>query len=207
MSTVAGVQHPGFWKVQAGSWPLLYVLILLPALPHLRESGIFAYNTWAVLLLFAASLALRPVLRYASARWPASWPRVVGLAFAACFVAGSATTFLTALLTYGTRDFRWSYWNLSGVQSAMVLFLWATLYLSVKHWRRVPDESVTEQQEAPVREGKSAPPSQPAYPARFVARAGSRIQIVVRIRFSGLPPREITRNFTHAAQSTCCARP
>jgi hypothetical protein len=170
---------PGFWQVQTGSWALLYVLVLLPALPHLRESGIFAYNTWAILLLFAASLALRPLLRYASARWASSWLRLEGLAFATCFVAGTVTTFLTALLTFGLRDFRWSYWTLSGVQCAMTLFLWATLYLSIKHWRRSPDLIAPDLQTAPtLRETEELAKEQSPYPAQFAARVGPRIQIV-----------------------------
>jgi hypothetical protein len=169
------IRLPGFWQVQAGSWVLLYALVLLPALPHLRESGILAYNTWAVLLLFLASVALRPVLRHASARRSSSWLQLESFAFAISLIAGTLTTFLTALLAFGLRGFRWSYWTLSGVQCAMVLFLWATLYLSIKHWRRSPLENP---RPIPSLHENKFVPDQPAYPARFVARAGSRIQIV-----------------------------
>ena len=179
MSDAAGTRLPGFWQVQAGSWAVLYLLILVPALPYLREPRIFAYNTWAVLLLFAASVALRPLLRRGSARWGSSWLRLEGSALGLCFLAGTATTFLTALLAFGPRGFRWSYWTLSGVQCTMVLFLWATLYLSVKHWRRGADESAPHRRTAAsLREEENLAPAPPAYPARFAARAGTRIQIV-----------------------------
>ncbi len=157
---------------------MLYALILLPALPHLQEPGILAYNTWAVVLLFTASVALRPMLRYGSDRWGSSWLLLEGLAFGLCLIAGTVTSFLTALLTFGLRGFRWSYWTLSGVQCAMVLFLWATLYLSVKHWRRGPDEVVVAMEPAPLIREEEPAIELPVYPARFVARVGSRLQIV-----------------------------
>ena len=168
---------PGFWQVQAGSWVALYALILLPALPHLRESGVFAYNTWAVVLLFASSVALRPVLQYGIAKWDSSWLRLEAFAFALCFVVGSITTLLTALLSFGLRGFRWSYWTLSGEQCGMVLFLWATLYLSVKHWGRAPQEIAPDEQ---IRTSLSQDEAleHTTYPARFIARVGSRMQIV-----------------------------
>ena len=179
VSNVAKIRLPGFWQVQAGSWAVLYVLILMPALPHLREPGIFSYNTWAVLLMFAASVVLRPVLRYGSARWGSSWLRLEGSAFGLCLAVGTLTTFLTVLLTFGLRGFRWSYWTLSGVQCAMVLFLWATLYLSVKHWRHDPSQVAPDEQIAvPARQEEELALEHAAYPARFVARVGSRMQIV-----------------------------
>ncbi|HEV2646102.1 MAG TPA: LytTR family DNA-binding domain-containing protein [Acidobacteriaceae bacterium] len=61
----------------------------------------------------------------------------------------------------------------------MALFLWATLYLSVKHWRHGPGEIAQDKQIAPsLPDVEECAPERPAYPARFVARVGSRIQIV-----------------------------
>lgn len=179
MSSATANHLPGFWQVQAGSWVALYALILLPAFPHLRESGVFAYNTWAVVLLFASSVALRPVLLYGTARWDSSWLRLEAFAFALCFVVGSIAALLTALLTFGLRGFRWSYWTLSGEQCALVLFLWATLYLSVKHWRCEPGEtSPNEEIGTSLGQEEVLETKHTTYPARFIARVGSRIQIV-----------------------------
>ena len=188
---------PGFWQVQAGSWVLFYALVLLPALPRIHESGIFAYNTWVVLLLFLASIALRPILRYASSRWTSSWLQLEGFAFAISLIAGTVTTFLTALFAFGLRGFRWSYWTLSGVQCAMVLFLWATLYLSIKHWRRAPDNIPIAT--TPLPELQFAP-EQPAYPERFVARVGSRIQIVTPDQVLWI---SAARDYTELHTRTC----
>jgi hypothetical protein len=178
MSEVEEIRLPGFWLAQVGGWALMYALVLIPAFPHLREPGILAYNTWAVIFLFAASVALRPLLRYAEARWDSSWLRLLGFAFGLCFLIGAVASLLTALFAFGAQGFRWSYWTLSGVQCAMGLFLWATLYLSVKHWRRA-HEPVTHDLRTPVPLRSEEFASQrPTYPARFAARIGSRIQIV-----------------------------
>jgi hypothetical protein len=183
MSEAEAIRLRGFWPVQVGGWALLYALILIPAFPHLREPGILAYNTWAVIFLFSASVALRPLLRCVSVRWGSSlrfsWLRLEGSALGLCFLFGTAATFLTALLTFGLRGFRWSYWTLSGVQCTMALFLWATLYLSVKHWRRAPEPGTEDHPmpSVPFHVGEFAP-ERPAYPVRFATRVGSRIQIV-----------------------------
>jgi hypothetical protein len=168
---------PGFWPLQAASWALFYALILLPVLPHLHEPGILAYNTWAVLLLFCASVALRPALRYGSSRWQDSWLRLEGFAFALCFAAGAVATFLTALFTFGVHEFRWSSWTLSGVQCAMVLFLWATLYLSARRWRDAPGKGKELCPPDSVQGTEAVPFARP-YRARFTSRVGSRLQIV-----------------------------
>lgn len=177
MSEVEEVRLPGFWLVQVGGWALVYALVLIPAFPHLHEPGILAYNTWAVIFLFSASLALRPILRYAGARWDSSWLRLLGFAFGSCFLIGAPVSLLTALFAFGVRSFRWSYWTLSGVQCAMGLFLWATLYLSVKHWRRAHQPVTEDLTPLPLRSEEVAS-QRPTYPARFAARVGSRIQIV-----------------------------
>jgi DNA-binding LytR/AlgR family response regulator len=57
----------------------------------------------------------------------------------------------------------------SGVQSAMVLFLWCSLYFSIKNWQSTKSDKAAE---------KLADPESAAYAARFAVRTGSRIQVV-----------------------------
>jgi DNA-binding LytR/AlgR family response regulator len=57
----------------------------------------------------------------------------------------------------------------SGVQSAMVLFLWCSLYISIKNWQSTKSDKAAE---------KSADPESRTYAARFAVRTGSRIQVV-----------------------------
>jgi two-component system LytT family response regulator len=57
----------------------------------------------------------------------------------------------------------------SGVQSAIVLFLWCSLYFSIKKWQSTKSDMAAE---------KLADPESKAYAARFAVRTGSRIQVV-----------------------------
>ena len=132
MTAIIERRVPGFWQLQFGGWVLLYLLSLAASAPHLRESFIFAYNTWDIVVLFATTLALRPLLRFASQRWSTSWLQLQGRVFCICFLTGSLATYIISLVTFGYRGFRLSYWTLSGVQCSLILFLWAALYLGVR---------------------------------------------------------------------------
>jgi hypothetical protein len=157
---------PTFWPLQASGWAVLYILLLLAALPHLAERDILRYNTLAWAVLFCLTLLIRPVCRMACARWAKSWLALEGFAFVLSLVLGGLVTFVTGLATFGWTRLNGSNWMVSGVQSAMVLFLWCSLYFSIKNWRS--EES-----------GEVAGGQGPAiYAARFVIRSGSRIQVV-----------------------------
>jgi two-component system LytT family response regulator len=56
-----------------------------------------------------------------------------------------------------------------GVQSAIILFLWCSLYFSIKNWQSRKSGMAAE---------KLADPEFRAYTARFAVRTGSRIQVV-----------------------------
>jgi hypothetical protein len=157
---------PSFWPLQMSGWAVLYLLLLLAALPHLAERDILRYNTLAWAVLFCLTLLIRPVCRMASARWAGSWLAVEGFSFVLSLVLGGLVTFVTGLAIFGWTRLNGSNWMVSGVQSAMVLFLWCSLYFSIKNWRS-------------ERSGEVAVGQEPAsYAARFAIRSGSRIQVV-----------------------------
>jgi two-component system LytT family response regulator len=58
-------------------------------------------------------------------------------AFGLSLVGATAVTFCCQLVVFGVRNFRWSNWILSGVQLSLILFLWCSLYFSVKQWNRI----------------------------------------------------------------------
>lgn len=114
----------------------MYVLLLLAAFSHLTERDIFLYNTLVCLFMGLASHLIRPVCSWAIRKHGISWLAWEGCAFGLSTVAGSAVTFLTELCSFGSARFRWSYWLLSGVQCSLILFLWCSLYFSIKQWKR-----------------------------------------------------------------------
>ncbi|HLZ14211.1 MAG TPA: histidine kinase [Candidatus Acidoferrum sp.] len=131
---------PSFWQIQPAAWTLLYVLLIVAALPHLREPAILSYNTIACAMAFSLSLLLRPVCRRVYERWLANWLVLESFAFGLSLVGGTVVTFCCQLVVFGVRNFRWSNWILSGVQLSLILFLWCSLYFSVKQWNRVNRE-------------------------------------------------------------------
>ncbi|MGD0097101.1 MAG: hypothetical protein ABSB60_11440 [Terracidiphilus sp.] len=50
-----------FWQILSAAWTVLYVLLIVAALPHLREPAILSYNTVGCAMYFCASLLLRPM--------------------------------------------------------------------------------------------------------------------------------------------------
>ena len=131
---------PSFWQIQSGSWALMYVLLIVAALPHLREPAILSYNTVGCAMCFCASLLLRPICRGVYERWFGNWVLLEALAFALSLVGGTIVTLCCQLVVFGVRNFRWSNWFLGGVQLSIILFLWCSLYFSVKHWKRISQE-------------------------------------------------------------------
>jgi LytTr DNA-binding domain len=147
----------------------MYILLLVAALPHLGERDIFRYNTVACATLFCLTLLLRPACRAMSARWKSSWLTLEGCAFVLSLLLGSLVTLVSGLATFGWGRLNGSNWMVSGVQAAVVLFLWCSLYFSIKNWQATRSERPVE---------KSGGEEPGGYAARFAVRAGSRIQVV-----------------------------
>jgi hypothetical protein len=161
--------RPSFWRLQAGGWMLLYVLLLLAALPHLAERDVFRYNTVACAVLFFLSLAVRPLCRMASASWMHSWVALQTCSFALSLLLGIFASFATGLGTFGWTRLNGSNWMLSCLQCAAVIFLWCNLYISIKQWNPPTARIST----APTTRAQA-----PEYATLFPVRAGPRIQVV-----------------------------
>jgi hypothetical protein len=84
---------PSFWQIQSAAWTVLYVLLIVAALPHLREPAILSYNTVGCAMCFCASLLLRPICRGVYERWFRSWVVLEAFAFALSMVGGTIVTF------------------------------------------------------------------------------------------------------------------
>jgi hypothetical protein len=200
MSATAATERswfPSFWLLQICGWLLLYLLLLAAALPHLGEQDIFLYNTAGCAVLFFTSLALRPLCRMASKRWLTSpwtstWITLEAGALAICLLLGGLTTVVTGLITFGWKRLDSNNWMLSWLQTSIALFLWCSLYVSIKQQRSLA-EAVLIQSQSPAALSEPLPEvdndaavlrdqSQPAQPLdrsrRFAIRTGSRIRVV-----------------------------
>jgi two-component system, LytTR family, sensor kinase len=126
---------PSFLQLQVVGWVCLYVLVLVACIPEITRPGTIRDNTVSVIFMFFGSCVLRPVCRNLLRRslpWLALelrasvWSLVVGTvgALAAEFAVG---------------DFQRIDWkDLTGnaVQFSVVLFLWCSLYFSIKQWQQ-----------------------------------------------------------------------
>jgi hypothetical protein len=172
MSLMVSALHawtPSFWRLQAVGWTLMYVLLLLAALPHLAERDILRYNTVGCVVLFGLSLAIRPLCRMISTRWTHSWLALEACAGTSSLLLGTFASSVIGLATFGWSRLNGSNWTLSFLQCGGVIFLWCNLYIGIKHWR-LPAAGAS---------AASVPLQQaPGYATQFAIRAGSRIQVV-----------------------------
>src|SRR5262249_53239007 len=160
-------RSPSFWPLQAGGWMLTYVLLLMAALPHIAERDVLRYNTVACVVLFCATLAIRPLCRLASARWMYSWLALQACAFSLSLLLGTFASFAAGLGTFGWARLNGDNLMLSYLQCGVLIFLWCNLYISIKQWR-LPAASLST---ALARQAH-------AFATQFAVRSGSRIQIV-----------------------------
>jgi len=177
-----------FWQVQLAGWTVFYVLLLLAALRGLSDRDVFRYNTIACVILFCISLLLRPVCRAAVKFWHSSRPALVAAIFAVCLPLGWLASLATGLGTFGWQRLNESNVGFSWLQSAVALFLWCHIYISMKQ----PDGPNSDGSPdalhhpdlfaAPVKAsaGSTALNRPPESARRFLVRTGSRIQVVLQ---------------------------
>lgn len=126
---------PGFWALQIIGWSFFYLLIFISLLHYLNKRGEFLANTVFVLAMFAASCALRPVARALSNR-PLSWMGREARAFAWSVPFGLVAGVLPEVVVLDIGRFDWGEVIVSAMQASIMLFLWCSLYFSIKQWQR-----------------------------------------------------------------------
>jgi two-component system, LytTR family, sensor kinase len=129
---------PSFWALQTMGWLGFYILVLLTILPYHRQEE-FAYQTICCATLFLASCLLRPVCRFLLQRRPL-WLTLEIRAFACCVVAGAAATFAAEGIKRRGFNLVWADFFDDWLQFSLLLFLWCTLYFSIKHWQQATRE-------------------------------------------------------------------
>jgi two-component system LytT family sensor kinase len=125
---------PSFWLLQFCGWSGFYVLVLVALVTAFNVPGLLRSNTIWFLCLFATTFLQRPFCRSLMSR-PLSWIVLEVWAFVCSVFAGAVASlvaeFLITFPTIGWRDFVDAW-----LQSTVVLFLWSSLYFSIKHWQR-----------------------------------------------------------------------
>lgn len=126
---------PSFWVLQILGWIGFYGLILLTVVLPSHSKKEFWDQTICWTTVFGASWLLRPVCR-SMLRSSRSWLGLELRAFGLSVAAGALATFATeGAKSRGTKGV-WADSLEDWLQSAVMLFLWCTLYFGIKQWQQ-----------------------------------------------------------------------
>jgi two-component system, LytTR family, sensor kinase len=125
---------PSFWQLQWLGWLAFYFVLILAVLPY-RKLEEIRNQTIACVALFLASSLLRPVCRSLLRR---SLPWIAMELRALCWsvAVGTVAAFLTELAILRVIRLVWTDLLENVVQLSVMLFLWCTLYFSIKLWQQ-----------------------------------------------------------------------
>ncbi len=126
---------PTFWQLQIAGWSCMYVWTLVSIIPSLKRPGALRGSSVFDLSMFAASCLLRPVCRSLMRR-AFSWIALEIRALVWCLIAGAITAYVAELLAFGLRPLDWADWIVTYTSATFMLFLWCSLYFSIKLWQQ-----------------------------------------------------------------------
>jgi sensor histidine kinase YesM len=129
------LRFPSFWRLQIIGGICLYVVVLAACIPELfRKPGMLRDNSICVVFMFLGSFVLHPICR-SLLRRSASWLSFGLIMSVWSAIVGIATAVAATLVVLRFRAFDWADLASNSVQFSVVLFLWCTLYLSIKQWQ------------------------------------------------------------------------
>jgi two-component system LytT family sensor kinase len=139
MATERPLQFPSYWRLQAMGWTCLYVLVLVACIPDMTRPGTLRDQTVAIVFMFLGSLVLRPICRSLSRRW-LPWLTLELKASVWSLVVGTIGAFTAELAVLRFRTVDWKDLAANSLQFSVVLFLWCSLYFSIKQWQQATQE-------------------------------------------------------------------
>ncbi len=125
---------PSFWQLQLVGWLAFYFVLILAVLPY-RKMEEIRNQTIACVALFLASSLLRPVCR-SLLRRSLPWIAMELRALAWSVAVGTVAAFVTELAILRVVGLVWVDLLVNVVQLSVMLFLWCTLYFSIKLWQQ-----------------------------------------------------------------------
>jgi two-component sensor histidine kinase len=125
---------PSFWQLQTLGWIVFYFVLLLAVLPY-HKAEEFRNQTIACAIMFVASCLLRPRCR-SLLRRPLSWMALELRASAWSVGVATVAAFISELAIVRVVRLVWIDLLVNVLQFSVVLFLWCTLYFSIKQWQK-----------------------------------------------------------------------
>ncbi len=134
------LRFPSFWRLQIIGGICLYVVVLVACIPDIvKRPAELGEVSVLVLFMFLGSFVLHPLCRSLLRRSP-SW-LAFGLGMSVwSLVVGIAAAVTAKLVLFHFNKVDWPDLAGDSVQSAVVLFLWCSLYFSIKQWQRSAQE-------------------------------------------------------------------
>lgn len=143
---------PSFWQVQFVAWGGIFLSAVIAVLPDLKFGALWQSAVF-VGAAFGMSCLLRPLCRSLMRR-SLSWVALEFRAFAWCVPAGLPVGFATVFLT-DQHAFRWDDMIGDSVQASFTLFVWCSLYYSLKLWQQsIREQARLLRAESEVREAR-----------------------------------------------------
>lgn len=140
MANDDSLRFPSFSQLQMMGWLCLYVLVLVACIPDLlQKPGALRDNTLVVVFMFLGSCVLHPICRSLLRRSP-SWLAFELRMFAWSLVVGTMSAIAAELTVLAFRKMDWPDLAGNSVQFSVVLFLWCSLYFSIKQWQQSTQE-------------------------------------------------------------------
>lgn len=125
---------PSFWQLQLLGWAAFYFVLLVVVLPY-RKAEDFRDQTIGCAAMFLASCLLRSLCR-SLLRRSLPWIGLALRAIAWTVVVGTVAAFVTELAIVRVVRLVWNDLLVNILQFSVVLFLWCTLYFSIKQWQQ-----------------------------------------------------------------------
>jgi two-component system, LytTR family, sensor kinase len=126
---------PSFWTVQIAGWVCFYLWGSITLLPFLHQPGALLGNSLFFICLFFASSLLHPICRSLINR-AFSWIAFEIRAFLWSLLGGVITGYVIERLVSLHRSLLWINWLETSLRCTFILFVWSSLYFSIKLWQQ-----------------------------------------------------------------------
>jgi len=134
------LKSPSFWQFQIVGFGCFYLSNFLGSIPQLLSShDSLREETVPIFVMFLGSCALRPVCRRLW-RQSQSWISFELKAIGWAVVAGLLSAGTTGVTLWGFHGVNWFELAPIMVWSVSVLFIWCSLYFSIKQWQQSTEE-------------------------------------------------------------------
>jgi two-component system LytT family sensor kinase len=136
MNREGALQSRVFWQIQIVAWCCFYLYDLLASIERLlSKHESIDEQALPIMLMFLGSCALRPICRWLRRR-SQSW---IGFELKAAATAVITSIFIasaTGLILRGFHHVTWPSLGSVLLWSSFVLFMWCSLYFSIKQWQQ-----------------------------------------------------------------------